>query len=34
MVFEGTTECINAFIISIPNEKERERNMRIRSGFE
>ena len=24
MVFEGTTECINVFIISIPNEKERK----------
>ena len=34
MVFEGTTECINVFIISIPNEKERKRNMRIRNGFE
>ena len=31
MVFE---ECINVFIISIPNEKERIRNMRIRNGFE
>ena len=27
MGFEGTTECINVFIISIPNEKERKRNM-------
>ena len=34
MVFEGTTECINVFIISIPNEKERKRNVRIRNGFE
>ena len=34
MVFEGTTECINAFILSIPNELERNRNMRIRNGFE
>ena len=34
MVFEGTTECINVFIISIPNEKERARNLRIRNGFE
>ena len=34
MVFEGTTECINVFIISIPNEKERKRNMRIRNGVE
>ena len=34
MVFEGTTECINVYIISIPNEKERKRNMRIRNGFE
>ena len=29
MVFEGTTECINVFIISIPKGKERKRNMRI-----
>ena len=34
MVFVGTTECINVFIISIPKEKERKRNMRIRNGFE
>ena len=34
MVFEGTTAFINVFIISIPNEKERKRNMRIRNGFE
>ena len=34
MVFEGTTECINVFIISIPNEKERKRNMRFRNGME
>ena len=34
MIFEGTTECINVFTISIPNEKERKRNMRIRKGFE
>ena len=34
MVFEGTTESINVFIISIPNEKERKRNMRIRNGME
>ena len=33
MVFEGTTECINVFIISIPNEKERKRNMRIRNDL-
>ena len=25
MVFEGTTECINVFIISIANEKEDQR---------
>ena len=25
MVFEGTTECINAFIVSIPNEKKKEK---------
>ena len=34
MVFEGTTECMNVFIVSIPNEWERKRNMRIRNGFE
>ena len=26
-------ECMNVFIISIPDEKERERNMLIRNGF-
>ena len=26
MVFKGTMECINVFIISIPNEKKRKRN--------
>ena len=31
MVFEGSTECMNVFIVSIPNE--RKRNMRIRNGF-
>ena len=25
MVFEGTTECINVFILSVPNEKERKK---------
>ena len=34
IVFEGTTECMNVFIVSIPNEYERKRNMRIRNGFE
>ena len=34
MVFEGTTECMNVFIVSIPNEYERTRNMRIQDGFE
>ena len=34
MVFEGTTECMNVFIVSIPNERERKRNMRIENGFE
>ena len=34
MVFEGTTECMNVFIISVLNEQERKRNMRIRNGFE
>ena len=28
MVFEGTTECMNVFIVSIPNEfKARKRNV-------
>ena len=35
MVFEGTVwECMNVFIVSIPNELERKRNMRIRNEFE
>ena len=34
MVLEGTTECMNVFIVAIPNEYERKRNMRIRNGFE
>ena len=34
MVFVGTAECLNVFIISIPNDKERKKNMRIRNGFE
>ena len=34
MVFEGTTECMNVFIVSIPNELERKRNMQIPNGFE
>ena len=29
MVFEGTKECMNVFIVSIQNELERKRNMRI-----
>ena len=33
MVFEETTECMNLFIVSIPNESERKRNMRIRKGL-
>ena len=32
MVFEGTTECMNVLIVSIPDEYERKRNMRIRNG--
>ena len=32
MVFEGIAECI--FIVSIPNEEERNRNMRIRNAFQ
>ena len=34
MAFEETTDCMNVFIVSIPNEQERKRNMRIRNGFE
>ena len=34
MVFKGTMECMNAFIISIPNEYERKRNMQIPNGLE
>ena len=33
MVFEGTKECMNVCIVSIPNELERKRNMRILNGF-
>ena len=33
VVFEGTTESINVFIISIPKENERKGNMRIRNGL-
>ena len=29
MVFRGTTECINAMIVSIPNELKRKFNKRI-----
>ena len=29
MVLEGTKECVNVFIVSIPNELEKKRNMRI-----
>ena len=34
MVFERTTECMKVFIVSIPNERERKRNMRIGNRFE
>ena len=30
----GLRECMDVFIVSIPNEWERKRNMRIRNGFE
>ena len=30
----GLQECMDVFIVSIPNEWERKRNMRIRNGFE
>ena len=28
-IFEGTTGCMNVFTVSIPNEYEKKRNMRI-----
>ena len=34
MVFEGTTESINVFIISIPNEKERKKEKYANSELE
>ena len=34
MVFEGISEYKNIFIVSIPNEWERKRNMRVQNGFE
>ena len=34
-VFEGTTECMNVFIVQFQtSKKERKRIMRIRNGFE
>ena len=30
----GLQECMDVFIVSIPNEWERKRNRRIRNGFE
>ena len=33
MVFEGTKEVYERFIVSIPNGEERKRNIRIRRGF-
>ena len=32
--FDRTTDCINVFIVSIPNQWERNRNMRIGHGLE
>ena len=32
MVFRELWECMNVFIVSIPNESERKRNMRMRNG--
>ena len=32
IVFEGIQECMNVFVISIPNEYERKTNIRIRNG--
>ena len=34
MVFGELRECMKVFIVSIPNEYERKRNMRIRNGFD
>ena len=34
MVLEGTTGRMNVCMVSIPNEKERKRNRRIRNIFE
>ena len=33
IVFEGLLECINVFLISIPNVMERKKNARIRNEF-
>ena len=33
MVFEGTKECMNVVIVSIPHDEGRKRNMRIRNGI-
>ena len=30
MVFEGTKDCMNVFIVSIPNELDRKRNMNLK----
>ena len=32
IVFEGIQECMNVFVISIPNENERKTNIRLRNG--
>ena len=34
MVFEGSTEYMNVFIVPSPNELERNRKRRIRNAFE
>ena len=34
MVFEGTTGAYERIFVSIPNDKERKRNMRTRNIFE
>ena len=34
MVFRELRECMKVFIVSIPSEQERKRNMRIRNGFD
>ena len=34
ITFKEIRECMNMFLISIPNEKERKKKMRIRNDFQ